>query len=155
MSELALDHRDPRGQDSPNCDLEWRRDGAGWILLHKRRRMGRVIPDSNRPGMWRAVKSRGEYSGIANLSWAKNAVLVVAELELEFEHRQRRANDPQKCPVNGGLFRPQRRWCLKTGGPQGDPRNIPLALLRPRRKQRRGVVTANNQSYGPLNAGRK
>jgi len=30
------------------CDLSWRRDGADWVLLNKRRRMGRVALDSER-----------------------------------------------------------------------------------------------------------
>jgi hypothetical protein len=28
--------------------LRWHRDGANWILLYGRRRMGRVIPDGQR-----------------------------------------------------------------------------------------------------------
>ena len=28
-----------------------------WILLYRRRRTGRVVPDKNHPGMWRSVKS--------------------------------------------------------------------------------------------------
>jgi hypothetical protein len=30
------------------CDLAWKRDGADWVLLRKRRRMGRVALDSER-----------------------------------------------------------------------------------------------------------
>jgi hypothetical protein len=77
------------------CNLAWRRDGDGWLLFAGRRRFGRVVPDPNHPGMWRSLKSQGEQSDIANLSWAKNAVLVAAERELAFE---RRAIDPSKCP---------------------------------------------------------
>jgi len=100
----------------PIPNLSWRRDGRGWLLLAGRRRMGRVIPDFNRPDMWRSTKSRGEYSDIGNLSWSKNAVLVGAELELAFEHRQRAAIDPRKCLENGGLFRPRARPLSKTTG---------------------------------------
>jgi hypothetical protein len=50
------------------------------------------------------------------LSWSKNAVLVGAELELAFEHRQRAAIDPRKCLENGGLFRPRARPLSKTTG---------------------------------------
>src|SRR5215472_281657 len=84
--------------------LVWRRDGDGWVLLAGRRRFGRVVPDPNHPGMWCSLKSRREQSDIANLSWAKNAVLLAAERELEFDDRQRPAIDPPKCPKKGGVF---------------------------------------------------
>ena len=83
--------------------LAWRRDGNGWLLLAGRRRMGRAVPDQKYPGMWRSVKSGRRLSDMANLSWAKNAVLVAAERELDFDARQRSAIDPRKCPVNGGI----------------------------------------------------
>jgi hypothetical protein len=85
--------------------LAWRRDGNGWILLAGRRRFGRVVPDSKYPGMWRSVKADGQLSDMSNLSWAKNAVLVAAERELEFEERQRHATDPTKCPEKRAVFR--------------------------------------------------
>jgi hypothetical protein len=31
-----------------------------WVLLHKRRHMGRVTPDNHRLGMYRVVLSRGQ-----------------------------------------------------------------------------------------------
>ena len=52
--------------------LKWQRDGDVWILLYRRKRMGRVVPDKDHPGMWRSVKSNGR-SDLANLSWAKDA----------------------------------------------------------------------------------
>src|SRR6516164_2536593 len=54
-----------------DCNLTWRRDGADWVLLYKRRRMGRVLPDNQHRGMYRSVLSRGHLSDMANLSWAK------------------------------------------------------------------------------------
>jgi hypothetical protein len=33
------------------CDLAWERDGADWVLLHKRRRMGGVARDPEHGGM--------------------------------------------------------------------------------------------------------
>jgi hypothetical protein len=84
--------------------LIWRRDGSDWQLLAGRRRMGRVVPDIQYSGMWRSIKSRGRLSDMANLSHAKNAVLVAAERELEFEDRQRCANHPGKSQQNGGAF---------------------------------------------------
>jgi hypothetical protein len=84
--------------------LAWRRDGTGWLLLANRRRFGRVVPDVTHPTMWRSIKSDGQLSESANLSWAKNAVLLAAERELEFEHRSRPANDPSKCSEAGGDF---------------------------------------------------
>jgi hypothetical protein len=37
-------------------------------------------------------------SDMSNLSWAKNAVLIAAERELEWEARDLAAIDPRKCP---------------------------------------------------------
>ena len=58
----------------------------------------------NNPGMWRSVKAGGQLSDMSNLSWAKNAVLIAAEREPEWEDRQRRAIDPSKCPEKGPVF---------------------------------------------------
>ena len=84
--------------------LTWHRDGAEWILLAGRRRFGRVIPDSQYPGMWRSRLSGGGLSDMANLAWAKNAILVAAERELEWEDRQRATIAPPKCPQKRGVF---------------------------------------------------
>ena len=84
--------------------LAWRRDSNGCLLLAGRRRLGRVVPDPKHAGMWRSLKSGGQLSDPANLSWAKNAVLIAAERELEFEHRSRAANEPSKCSENEGVF---------------------------------------------------
>ena len=54
--------------------------------------------------MWRSVKAGGQLSDMSNLSWAKNAVLIAAEREPEWEDRQRRAIDPSKCPEKGPVF---------------------------------------------------
>jgi hypothetical protein len=93
-----------RNSELIGCELTWRRAGVDWLLLHKRRRMGRVVPDDEHLGMWRSIKSRDRLSDMANLSWAKNAVLIAAERELEFEARQRRATHPQKSQQIGGVF---------------------------------------------------
>jgi hypothetical protein len=85
-------------------DLAWRRDGVGWILFHKRRRMGRVLPDNQHRGMYRSVLSRGRLSDMANLSWAKDAVLAVAIRELAWEADHHPANDPSKSPEKQGRF---------------------------------------------------
>jgi hypothetical protein len=47
--------------------------------------------------MWRSLKSGSQLSEPANRSWAKNAVLIAAERELEFEHRSRAASDLYEC----------------------------------------------------------
>jgi hypothetical protein len=85
-------------------NLAWRVNGGDWILFHKRRRMGRVVPDGQHRGMFRVALPSGRLSDLGNLSRAKDSALAAAERELEFEDRERRANDPRKCPVNGGLF---------------------------------------------------
>jgi len=86
-------------------EFAWKRDGADWVLLHKRRRMGRVAPDHEHRCMYRVVLSRGRLSDMANLSWAKDAALAAAIRELEYEARdtrRHRAINPPKCPVKGG-----------------------------------------------------
>ena len=114
--------RDSRQVAQMKPALTWHRDGADWILLAGRRRFGRVIPDSQYPGMWRSRLSGGQLSDMANLAWAKNAVLVAAELELEWEERQRAANHPSKCPENRGVFEdaasPAAQIPLRHGDPQ-------------------------------------
>jgi hypothetical protein len=82
----------------------WKRDGTGWILVAGKRRFGRVVPDDKHPGMWRSILPGGRLSDMANLSWARNAVLEVALRELEYEARQRAVIDPSKCPVKRGVF---------------------------------------------------
>ena len=44
---------------SARSQLKWTREGDAWILLYRRRRMGRVVPDTDHPGMWRSIKGSG------------------------------------------------------------------------------------------------
>jgi hypothetical protein len=39
--------------------LKWAREDDAWILLYRRRRMGRVVPDKDHSCMWRSVKVDG------------------------------------------------------------------------------------------------
>ena len=55
---------------SARSQLKWTREGDAWILLYRRRRMGRVVPDTDHPRMWRSVKVDGILSDTANLSSA-------------------------------------------------------------------------------------
>jgi hypothetical protein len=71
--------------------LKWACDGSDWVLLRGRRRMGRVIPDHQYPGMWRSPKSGGRVSDMSNLSWAKDAVMAEATRELAWDGRQQAA----------------------------------------------------------------
>ena len=82
--------------------LKWTREGDAWILLYRRRRMGRVVPDKDHQGMWRSVKSSG-LSDMANLCWSKDNEMAQAIREVAWDA----ANDPQKCPVKRG-FRDQK-----------------------------------------------
>jgi hypothetical protein len=77
--------------------LKWQRDGDAWILLYRRRRMGRVVPDKTLPGMYRSAKAGG-LSDMASLSWSKDAVLAQAIREVAYEL----ANDPSKPQQNRG-----------------------------------------------------
>ena len=89
--------------------LKWAREGDAWILLYRRRRMGRVVPDKHHPGMWRSVKVDGILSNTANLSWSKDNVMAQAIREVAWNA----ANYPQKCPVKrGGLASRNRRPCV-------------------------------------------
>jgi hypothetical protein len=83
--------------------LKWTPAGDAWILLYRRRRMGRVVPDKDHPGMWRSVKIDGILSDVANLSWSKDAVLAQAAREVAYES----ANTPSKPQQNRGYFRPK------------------------------------------------
>jgi hypothetical protein len=87
----------PEEEFAARSQLKWQRDGDAWILLYRRRRMGRVVPDKDHQAMWRSVKSSG-LSDMGNLSWAKDAVMVRAVRVLAYEA----ANTPSKCPVNRG-----------------------------------------------------
>ena len=71
--------------------LVWRRDGNDWVLYAGRRRFGRIWPDSRYPGMWRSTLANGRPSDMANITWAKNAVFVAAERELQWSTRNEAA----------------------------------------------------------------
>ena len=62
--------------------LKWAREGDAWILLYRRRRMGRVVPDKDHPGMWRSVKVDGILSDTANLSRANDAAKALGLADL-------------------------------------------------------------------------
>jgi hypothetical protein len=87
----------PEEEFAARSQLKWHRDGDEWVLLYRRRQMGRVVPDPANPGMYRSLKS-GAFSDISNLNWAKDAVLAQAVREIAFEL----ANEPSKCPVKRG-----------------------------------------------------
>ena len=78
--------------------LEWTREGDAWILLYRRQRTGRVIPDKDHPRMWRSVKIDGILSDTANLSCSKDNVTGQAIREVAWNA----ANAPQKCPIKRG-----------------------------------------------------
>ena len=75
--------------------LKWTREGDAWILLYRRRRMGRVVPDRDHPRMWRSVKVDGTLSDMANLCWSKDNEMAQAIREVAWDA----AND---CPVKRG-----------------------------------------------------
>ena len=62
--------------------MHWMREGADWVLKFNRRKLGRVFPDDRYPGMWRSRRADGQLSDMANLSWAKHAVLAAAERDI-------------------------------------------------------------------------
>jgi len=76
------------------AQLYWTRDGDGWVLKLGRRKMGRVFRDDKYPGMWRSRRADGKLSDMANLSWAKNAVLDTVSRDISYA----------KTPVKGTRF---------------------------------------------------
>jgi len=79
--------------------LASRKIGKSWQLFAGKRRFGKVMPDS----MWRAPLSGGRLSDMANLSWARKAVLEAAIREIEWETRQA-AITPSNSQQNGAVF---------------------------------------------------
>ena len=57
------DMRDARRGVCCRSQLKWQRDGDEWLLLYRRRRMGRVVPDRANPRIYRSLKS-GDFSDI-------------------------------------------------------------------------------------------
>jgi hypothetical protein len=85
--------------------LHWRKAGRGWQLYGEHgRRFGKVIPDANIRGMWRTPLSGGRMSDMANLSWARAAVLEAAVRELEWEARQSAVTTPSNSQGIRGVF---------------------------------------------------
>ena len=74
--------------------MHWIREDADWVLKFNRRKLGRVFPDDRYPGMWRSRRADGQLSNMANLSWAKAAVLAAAERDIL----------PPKSPVKRTVF---------------------------------------------------
>jgi hypothetical protein len=96
-----------KAHDKPDligAKLQWKHNGNDWVLRLGRRRFGRVIPDAKHPGLFRSVLSGGRLSDMANLAWAKNAVLDAAVRELEWDARYKAATDPQKSQENRSVF---------------------------------------------------
>jgi len=102
---LDIDRGETRSHESPLVrSLAWRKVGNYWQLFAGKRRFGKVIPDSKHPGMWRAPLSGGRLSDMANLSWARNAVMEAAIREIEWEARQA-ANTPSNSQQSAAVFR--------------------------------------------------
>jgi hypothetical protein len=85
--------------------LHWRKAGRGWQLYGEHgRKFGKVIPDANIRGMWRTPLSGGRMSDMANLSWARAAVLEAAVRDLEWEARQSAVTTPSNSAGLGPVF---------------------------------------------------
>ena len=83
--------------------LKWTREGDAWIWLYRRRRMGRVVPDKDYPGMWRSIKVDRVLSDMANLARSKDCLMAQAVREVIWDA----ANNPSKPQQNTGSFRPK------------------------------------------------
>jgi hypothetical protein len=104
----TLDSRGEARNDSESRlaqSLVWRKAGNCWRLFGAgKRRFGDVVPDDKHRGMWRCVLSGGRLSDMANLSWARNAVLEAAVREIEWGVRQQAATDPPFIRDSGAVF---------------------------------------------------
>jgi len=106
---LDIDRGETRSHESPLVrSLAWRKVGNCWQLFAGKRRFGKVIPDSKHPGMWRAPLSGGRLSDMANLSWARNAVMEAAIREIEWrpDKLQIPPQIPNKALPFFGVHRP-------------------------------------------------
>jgi hypothetical protein len=99
--------RRERARELIGASLTWKRAGKGWRLFDGKRKFGEVIPDSKHRGMWRCVLSGDRLSDLANLSWARHAVLESAVRELEYEARQDASRDPSFTGQLSGVFQPR------------------------------------------------
>jgi hypothetical protein len=91
-------------------------------LLHKRRRMGRVEPDNEHPGMFRVALARGRLTDMANATWTKDAVLAAAVRELEWEAAHPAINPPK---------RPEKRPVFAPTAPPVDLKQEPVGWVPP------------------------
>jgi hypothetical protein len=74
--------------------MHWIREGADWVLKFNRRQW---------PGMWRSRRADGQLSDMANLSWAKHAVLAAC---------RERAFHPQSPSKRAPFLRANRHPCI-------------------------------------------
>ena len=79
-------------------EFQWKRVGAEWRLFRGRRQVGRVVPDSKYPDMWR-VKLPGGLSDMVNLSRARDAARERAVERLRFA-----AENEKNIVRNQGAF---------------------------------------------------
>lgn len=92
------ERRDTRDGVLIGAGFHWRHNVPGLRLFDGRRRFGEIVPDSTYPDMWRPALTDGRLGDMANIKWAKRAVLEAAVRELEWEGRRNRATAPPKCP---------------------------------------------------------
>jgi hypothetical protein len=76
------------------------RDGGDWLLLCNRRRVGRVVPDSRYPKMYRSGRADGRLSDKANLSRVKDAALGAVIRDLAWDT----TDSPRKAQQIGDVF---------------------------------------------------
>jgi hypothetical protein len=104
----TLDSRGEARNDSESRlaqSLVWRKAGNCWRLFGAgKRRFGDVVPDDKYRGMWRCVLSGGRLSDMANLSWARNAVLEAAVREIEWGSANKRQLTPPFIRDSGAVF---------------------------------------------------
>jgi hypothetical protein len=121
--------------------MHWIRERTDWVLKFNRCKLGRVFPDDRYPGMWRSCRADGQLSDMANLTWAKAAVLAAAERDIL----------PAKSPVKRAEINashqanpPPSLWLKKT------TENEKFAAMRCRENFFKDLVSSDGRSVSTL-----
>ena len=102
--------------------LKWQRDGDGWVLLYRRRQMGRLVPDPANPVSIGPRKS-GDFSDISNLELGQGRRAGSGDKG----GRLRICERPLKMPSKtGGLKRQFRHPCVFLRRLSDGPNETPL-----------------------------
>ena len=141
--------------------LKWTREGDAWILLYRRRRMGRVVPDKDHPTMWRSVKVDGILSDTANLCWSKDNVMAQAIREVAWNGRMECCKRPLKMPSKMGVSRSEiaahafecsvgsKGWLRSNSSPARYPTRVKRMAFGTAYRSRPGITFRGRNGHRP------